>query len=743
MSGRFQLCETVNRNNRVYPRKVWESHCLPESDFMKSINQRRVFGQLEHPRDGKADLNQAAIVITDLKMEDDGEIAGTLETMTTEAGLKAKAIFEDGLTVGISSRARGSVKRRDDGVMEVQNDFVPETFDLVAEPSTPGALLHEDLQKSLTEKGEEAIRKEEAKAICDIQLQALREDVESKEFDSSWESRLNDIKYLTRTLDEPPSSIQPLEEAIQIKGQVRELRQELLTEAPAVLAAMASKAGRTLAQAERYWDDAKKQADKEIAKGRKFKKGKYAYIMGIVKKRLGLKESTISKEAISGGAANLVIRHQIPATVNMNVALNGDFRDTIPAGTSVSIVSTWDSEGSCKSAEPDGSLYGVDIVGLAISPEVLPTDRQWTSSPEKQHPYRSALVYSPIGSVMSATGLDEQYRKTPGKNNTETPMDIKLLIEEAEGAAAQAKASAEKAAVSAEVASKEAKQEPQEAGKAEAAAAKAKIAAAEAQAAADVAKSSSVPEQVQAAAEVAKSAAEKAEMAAQEAGMAASPGEPEMATPSEPAVEPVSERIFGIGKPDAEWENELNNSRAITMSNNAELAAKTKVINELRQEVVELRRSSRGLQTENANLKTLNHEMVRLFEEEILKYEKRSWLSNHPQLKQFESLLDNAKSISALQESAKKLLGALKKEKTNESTEHDRNGHADKIGGSSVSSKSIKDTPPKKLMETTDVKPPVSDGRNNIPEPTKPKNEFTRLREYRERKERQRQKGSL
>ena len=142
-------------------------------------------------------------------------------------------------------------------------------------------------------------------------------------------------------------------------------------------------------------------------------------------------------------------------------------------------------------------------------------------------------------------------------------------------------------------------------------------------------------------------------------------------------------------------------------------------------------------------MKTLNHEMVRLFEEEILKYEKSSWFTRHPELKKFESLLDNSKSVSSLQESARKLLTAIKDKKVDESAGNGRNGHTENIGGSSVSSKAIKDAPPTKLMETTDVKPPVSDGRNITPEPEKPKSEFTRLREYRERRERQRQQGSL
>nr|NIY14075.1 hypothetical protein [Nitrospinaceae bacterium] len=55
--GKFQQCGVKNRNNRVYPKPVWERHLQPDADFMKAIRQNKVFGHLEHPDDGRSNLN--------------------------------------------------------------------------------------------------------------------------------------------------------------------------------------------------------------------------------------------------------------------------------------------------------------------------------------------------------------------------------------------------------------------------------------------------------------------------------------------------------------------------------------------------------------------------------------------------------------------------------------------------------------------------------------------------------------
>jgi len=132
IQGVFQRADVENANKRKYPRAVLEKVLSEKSDAMQRMRAGRMVGHMEHPGDGITDLNKVAIKISDLRMEKDGTVRGKADLLETVKGRDARALVKGGVSVGISSRGRGTVGR--DG--RVQNDFVLETFDLVHNPST-------------------------------------------------------------------------------------------------------------------------------------------------------------------------------------------------------------------------------------------------------------------------------------------------------------------------------------------------------------------------------------------------------------------------------------------------------------------------------------------------------------------------------------------------------------------------------------------------------------------------------
>jgi hypothetical protein len=137
--GVFQRADVLNENKRLYPRVIWEN-TLNNSRVIDDLSSRGMFGELDHPADGKTKLSRAAHIITNLKLEDTGEVIGEAEILPTPNGKILKQLFESGTRVGISSRGSGSVRDRSDGAKEVCEDFKLSTFDFVARPSTPGAI---------------------------------------------------------------------------------------------------------------------------------------------------------------------------------------------------------------------------------------------------------------------------------------------------------------------------------------------------------------------------------------------------------------------------------------------------------------------------------------------------------------------------------------------------------------------------------------------------------------------------
>ena len=149
--GRFSVCDSVNGNNRRYPKKVWEKNLAEGSTLKESIKKNAAFGLLEHPSDGKISLlSPICILVTDAKMAsgDDGtgksinEVVGELIVIPgMPEGQRLKALIDVGYNPLVSSRGFGSVVKTSEGIDEVQDDYVCEGWDVVLRPSFENAEL--------------------------------------------------------------------------------------------------------------------------------------------------------------------------------------------------------------------------------------------------------------------------------------------------------------------------------------------------------------------------------------------------------------------------------------------------------------------------------------------------------------------------------------------------------------------------------------------------------------------------
>lgn len=57
-------------------------------------------------------------------------------------GNVVRGLLEGGVKLGVSSRGMGSIKEREDGINEVQDDFILSTIDIVHDPSAPDAFVN-------------------------------------------------------------------------------------------------------------------------------------------------------------------------------------------------------------------------------------------------------------------------------------------------------------------------------------------------------------------------------------------------------------------------------------------------------------------------------------------------------------------------------------------------------------------------------------------------------------------------
>ena len=136
LSGKMQCAETKNGNGRVYPYSILEREV---ANYARLVKAGRALGELDHPDSSVINLANASHMVTKIWMEGN-DCMGTIRVLNTPSGQILRALVEDGCQLGISSRGMGSVTERN-GVTMVEDDFQLLCFDMVSDPSTPGAFM--------------------------------------------------------------------------------------------------------------------------------------------------------------------------------------------------------------------------------------------------------------------------------------------------------------------------------------------------------------------------------------------------------------------------------------------------------------------------------------------------------------------------------------------------------------------------------------------------------------------------
>ncbi len=137
LKGILQKSDTLNQNGRIYPRAVLEREVM---NYQKFIKERRAIGELDHPSTSVVELKHGSHVITEAYMQGD-VVYGTLEVLDKlPMGKILQGYIEHGIKIGISSRGVGSTTS-EGGHTKVNDDFQLICWDIVAEPSTPGAFM--------------------------------------------------------------------------------------------------------------------------------------------------------------------------------------------------------------------------------------------------------------------------------------------------------------------------------------------------------------------------------------------------------------------------------------------------------------------------------------------------------------------------------------------------------------------------------------------------------------------------
>ena len=138
VTGVLQRSDAQNQNGRIYPHELLMRESKKyEENF---IRQNRAVGELDHPNTPVINLKNVSHNIRKMWWEGK-DLMGDVEILTTPSGNILKELIKCGITLGVSSRGMGSLKKVNESTNLVEDDFNLLCFDFVSDPSVIGAFL--------------------------------------------------------------------------------------------------------------------------------------------------------------------------------------------------------------------------------------------------------------------------------------------------------------------------------------------------------------------------------------------------------------------------------------------------------------------------------------------------------------------------------------------------------------------------------------------------------------------------
>ena len=130
-----------NQNKRIYPMDVMQEAI---ENIKPLLADRRFVGELDHRNEPKIALDRIALYIPRIELHEDGTVVGDIYPTSTPCGNILKGLMNDGIKIGFSTRATGSVKpyhgTLGEGLLEVNKGMKLVSVDAVMNPSVKDAL---------------------------------------------------------------------------------------------------------------------------------------------------------------------------------------------------------------------------------------------------------------------------------------------------------------------------------------------------------------------------------------------------------------------------------------------------------------------------------------------------------------------------------------------------------------------------------------------------------------------------
>lgn len=232
---------TVNRNNRIYSRKLVEDRIINNPAVKESLKNRSMLGEGGHP-ENRVDISypEVALAVTKLWIPDDGKnkLWGSFDILDTPVGRILNTLAQYGTKIGISARAVADSVQKDGHEVILENSYELITFDAVTEPGFKCARLEklDSVSKSVEQMSVKELKESSAalkafkNPVFESRIRSLDKEISKRENKADTHAILESISRLATAIDNSIENIHNIKYEKQLSSLIREAK-DIISEA--------------------------------------------------------------------------------------------------------------------------------------------------------------------------------------------------------------------------------------------------------------------------------------------------------------------------------------------------------------------------------------------------------------------------------------------------------------------------------------------------------------------------------
>lgn len=225
----------INRNNRLYSRKLVEDRILNNPAVQESLKNRSMLGEGGHP-ENRVDISYPEVALAVEKLwipEGDGDMLwGRFAILNTPVGRILNELVKYGTKIGISARAMADSVQKDGHEVILENSYELITFDAVTEPGFKCARLEkvEAMSKSIDDMSTKELKESSAalksfkNPVFESRIRTLDKEISKREGKANVQTILESIERLSSTLDKKAKATNRIKYENQLSSLIKEAK---------------------------------------------------------------------------------------------------------------------------------------------------------------------------------------------------------------------------------------------------------------------------------------------------------------------------------------------------------------------------------------------------------------------------------------------------------------------------------------------------------------------------------------